>query len=211
MNTVRRQPALFLDRDGVINVEKNYVHRIEDFEFVPGIFELCAVATELGLCPVVVTNQAGIGRGYYTEADFQALTTWMLERFRERGIEIGAVYHCPYHPTAGVGEYRRESFDRKPNPGMFLRARDELGLDMAGSILVGDKASDIEAGRAAGVGTLIKLTDDAKAKAAAPSGHGSGSGHAPDPAAGVAADVIVVRSLDEAAVRLGQIVGGIDR
>jgi D-glycero-D-manno-heptose 1,7-bisphosphate phosphatase len=183
MNTVRRHPALFLDRDGVINVEKNYVHRIENFEFVPGIFELCAVAAELGLRPVVVTNQAGIGRGYYTEADFQALTAWMLERFRERAIEIAAVYHCPYHPTAGVGEYRRESADRKPNPGMLLKAYNDLRLDLAHSAFVGDKDTDMAAGRAAGVGHLVKLDELAEGL------HTIG-------------DVTVVRSLFEAAAHL---------
>jgi D-glycero-D-manno-heptose 1,7-bisphosphate phosphatase len=149
--------ALFLDRDGVINVEKNYVHRIEDFEFLPGIFELTATARDLGFALVVVTNQAGIGRGYYTEADFQRLTAWMLGEFRSRGIDIERVYHCPYHPTAGVGEYLRESFDRKPNPGMILRARQDLGLDLANSVLLGDKESDMAAGRAAGVGHLLLL------------------------------------------------------
>ncbi|MGQ9861555.1 MAG: D-glycero-alpha-D-manno-heptose-1,7-bisphosphate 7-phosphatase [Thiobacillaceae bacterium] len=153
--------ALFLDRDGVINVEKNYVHRIEDFEFLPGIFELCATARELGYLIVVITNQAGIGRGYYTEAAFQRLTEWMLGAFRARGIDIARVYHCPYHPTAGVGEYKRESFDRKPNPGMIFKAKHELGLDLAQCVLIGDKDSDVEAGRAAGVGLLCKLAHTA--------------------------------------------------
>ena len=158
MSTLRK--SLFLDRDGVINVEKNYVFRIEDFEFVPGIFELCAAAQRLGFLLVVITNQAGIARGYYTEADFQRLTDWMLETFRAHAIEIERVYHCPYHPTAGIGEYRQESFQRKPNPGMILSARDELGLDLACSVLVGDKDTDIEAGRAAGVKHNIKLLHD---------------------------------------------------
>ena len=157
MKHPERRCALFLDRDGIINVEKNYVHRIEDFEFIPGIFDLCAAARDLGLVIVVVTNQAGIGRGYYTEADFQHLTEWMLGQFRERGVPLDRVYHCPYHPTAGVGEYRRESFDRKPNPGMILRARQDFGLDLSESVLLGDKDSDIEAGRAAGVGHLVRL------------------------------------------------------
>lgn len=152
--------ALFLDRDGVINVERNYVWRIEDFEFVPGIFELCHVARDAGLIPIVVTNQAGIGRGYYTEDAFQQLTAWMLDQFRLRGIRIGRVYHCPYHPTAGLGEYRRESFDRKPNPGMILKARDDFALDLTRSVLLGDKDSDLEAGRAAGVGHNLKLLHD---------------------------------------------------
>lgn len=149
--------ALFLDRDGVINVEKNYVYRIEDFEFLPGIFEFTATARDLGFALVVVTNQAGIGRGYYTEADFQRLTDWMLGEFRSRSVGIDRVYHCPYHPTAGIGEYLRESFDRKPNPGMILKARDELHLDLSACVLIGDKDTDIEAGRAAGVGHLLLL------------------------------------------------------
>jgi D-glycero-D-manno-heptose 1,7-bisphosphate phosphatase len=182
-----RHPALFLDRDGVVNVEKNYVHRIEDFEFVPGIFELCTTAVERGFRPVVVTNQAGIGRGYYTEADFQALTAWMLERFRERGIDIAGVYHCPYHPTAGLGPYRRESFDRKPNPGMLLKACNDLRLDLWRSAFVGDKDSDMAAGRAAGVGQLIRLDPLA-------------------PGAQTLGDVTVVPSLLDAAAYLRQAV-----
>lgn len=152
-----RQKALFLDRDGVINVEKNYVYRTEDFEFLPGIFELCALAQRLGFLLVVITNQAGIGRGLYSEADFQQLTSWMLAQFQARGIAIGHVYHCPYHPTAGVGEYRQESFDRKPNPGMILRAEQDFHLDLSQCVLIGDKDSDLQAGHAAGVGHLIKL------------------------------------------------------
>ena len=157
MNSIRSKKALFLDRDGVINVEKNYVHGIEDFEFLPGIFDLCATARDLGFRLVVITNQAGIGRGLYTEADFEHLTDWMVGAFQQRDIVITRVYHCPHHPTAGIGAYRRDCFDRKPHPGMLLRARDELHLDMAGSVLIGDKDSDIEAGMAASVGGLIRL------------------------------------------------------
>lgn len=175
--------ALFLDRDGVINVDRHYVHRIEDFEFVPGIFVLCATAAELGYRLVVATNQAGIGRGLYTEADFQRLTAWMLDVFGQRGIRIARVYHCPDHPTAGIGAYRRDSFDRKPNPGMLLRAQAELGIELRRSVFVGDKDSDMAAGRAAGVGHLVKL--DAQAERV----------HR-------AADVTVVRSLDEASTVL---------
>jgi D-glycero-D-manno-heptose 1,7-bisphosphate phosphatase len=149
--------ALFLDRDGVINIEKKYVYRIEDFEFTDGIFELCACAERLGFKLIVITNQAGIARGYYTVADYERLTEWMLDRFAGSGIRIERVYCCPFHPTAGIGEYRRESFDRKPNPGMILRAKDEFALNLSGSVLVGDKDSDIEAGRAAGVRYNVKL------------------------------------------------------
>lgn len=156
MNAMHK--ALFLDRDGVINVEKNYVYRIEDFEFVEGIFELCACAQDLGFKLIVITNQAGIGRGYYTDDDFELLSRWMRDEFRSRGIEINRVYHCPYHPTAGVGEYRRESFDRKPNPGMILSAQRDFELDLSQCVLIGDKDSDIEAGRTAGVGHLVRLS-----------------------------------------------------
>ncbi len=152
-----KRTALFLDRDGVINVETNYVHRIEDFVFVDGIFDLCRSAVRSGMAIVVVTNQAGIGRGYYTEAQFQELSNWMCERFAEEGIAIGGVYYCPSHAEHGVGKYKAVSFDRKPNPGMILRARDELGLLLEGSILVGDKASDIAAARAANVGRAVLL------------------------------------------------------
>ena len=156
----RLRPALFLDRDGVINVERNYVHRIEDFEFLEGIFDLCRAAAERNMPIVVVTNQAGIGRGYYSEAQFLTLTDWMQARFEEERAPVAAVYCCPYHPEKGVGKYRKESFDRKPNPGMLLRARDELGLDLSRSILIGDKGSDIAAAKAAGVGLTVLLGSD---------------------------------------------------
>lgn len=152
-----KRAALLLDRDGVINVETNYVHCVEDFIFVDGIFDLCRSAVAADMAIVVVTNQAGIGRGYYTEAQFQALSDWMCERFAEEGIAIDGVYYCPYHAEHGVGKYKVDSFDRKPNPGMILRARDELGLSLEDSIFVGDKASDIAAARAAKVGKAVLL------------------------------------------------------
>jgi D-glycero-D-manno-heptose 1,7-bisphosphate phosphatase len=144
--------AFFLDRDGVINLDHGYVHTAEKFDFVDGIFELCATAQALGYLLIVVTNQAGIGRGYYSEAQLHTLTEWMCARFRERGIEIAKVYFCPDHPLHGIGAYKRDSVMRKPNPGMILAAATEFSLDLAGSVLVGDKESDVAAGRAAGVG-----------------------------------------------------------
>jgi len=157
------KPALFLDRDGVINIEKNYVHRIEDFEFIEDIFELCHFFQTHHFRIVVITNQAGIARGYYSEAQFQTLTNWMLQEFAIRQITIDAVYYCPYHPTEGFGAYRMESTDRKPAPGMLLRAQAELSLDLAESILIGDKISDIQAGLAAGVGHNILLSPSSTA------------------------------------------------
>ncbi len=152
------QNALFLDRDGVINVDHDYVHRIEDFEFVPGIFDLTRFAThELGWPIVVVTNQSGIGRGYFDEAAFQALTAWMLERFSAAGTPLARVYHCPYHPEHGVGAYRQDHPWRKPKPGMILQAAADLDLDLGRSVMIGDRPPDMEAGAAAGVGLLVRL------------------------------------------------------
>jgi D-glycero-D-manno-heptose 1,7-bisphosphate phosphatase len=149
--------ALFLDRDGVINAERHYVHSRDTFQFQEGIFELCRAAQALRYLVVIVTNQAGIARGYYTEADFLRLTEWMIQTFAEHRVRIARVYYCPYHPVHGIGRYQRDSPDRKPGPGMLLRARTDFGLDLTSSILVGDRLSDIDAAEAAGVGTSILL------------------------------------------------------
>ncbi|MBF0260917.1 MAG: HAD family hydrolase [Magnetococcales bacterium] len=149
--------ALFLDRDGVINVDHGYVHRVEQFEFIEGIFDLIRAAGRLGYRVVVVTNQSGIARGYYTEHQFHALTDWMRAAFEREGGRIDAVYFSPFHPTKGIGPYRREDPSRKPGPGMILQAARELDLDLAGSLLVGDRLSDIQAAVAAGVGRALLL------------------------------------------------------
>ena len=149
--------ALFLDRDGVINEDTGYVYLPEDFRFIDGIFELCRTAQELGYHVIVITNQAGIARGYYTQEDFRRLNEWMLMEFKNQGAAITAVYYCPYHPEHGIGEYKQDSYDRKPNPGMILRAGDEYSIDLSRSVLIGDKDSDIEAGRRAGVGRIMAL------------------------------------------------------
>jgi D-glycero-D-manno-heptose 1,7-bisphosphate phosphatase len=154
---MRKNKALFLDRDGVINVYKEYVHSREEFHFQEGIYELCRAAQTLGYLLLIVTNQAGIARGYYTESDFLELTKWMIQKFAEEQIQIARVYYCPDHPVHGIGKYRRDSPDRKPNPGMLLRAHTDFSLDLAESVLIGDKLSDIEAAKAAGVGTKILL------------------------------------------------------
>lgn len=139
--------ALFLDRDGTINVDRGYVHTREAFEFVPGIFELCAAARDRGYGIFVITNQSGIERGMFTEREYRALTRHMRREFLKRGIAIRAVYHCP----------RLSGPDRKPAPGMFLRAQRRYGIDMAASVSVGDKPRDVDAGRAAGVGRNYRI------------------------------------------------------
>ncbi len=144
-------PALFLDRDGVINEEVGYLSQVADVRFMRGVFSLCRAARRLGYRIVVVTNQSGIARGLYSEAEFQALMTWMRAEFLNEGVQLDAVYHCPYHPEHGVGEYRREHEDRKPGPGMLLRAARELGVDLPQSVMVGDRCSDIAAATTAGL------------------------------------------------------------
>ena len=143
--------ALFLDRDGVVNEEIGYLHRAEDVRFVEGIFELCRIAQRLGYRIVIVTNQSGIARGLYTTAQFETLMAWMASQFGRYGVTLDAVYHCPYHPTHGLGEFKREHEDRKPGPGMLLRAAQDLGLDLSQSVMIGDRCSDVGAANAAGL------------------------------------------------------------
>jgi len=138
--------ALFLDRDGVINIEKDYLYKIEDFEFIDGIFELCAYYQHLGYMIFIVTNQSGISRNYYTEDDFTLLTTWMLAEFAKKNIDISKVYFCPHYPAI-----TGNCSCRKPNPGMLLDAQKEFNIDMSNSIIIGDKERDIEAGLNAGL------------------------------------------------------------
>jgi D-glycero-D-manno-heptose 1,7-bisphosphate phosphatase len=150
--------ALFLDRDGVINVDHGYVHRPDRFEFVPGIFELARFwSEEIGGPIVVVSNQSGIGRGYFDETEHADLTRWMCDRFAAEGAAIARVYHCAFHPVHGIGGYRADHPWRKPNPGMILQAATDLGLDLGRCILIGDKMSDIRAGATAGVGLRILI------------------------------------------------------
>jgi len=150
--------ALFLDRDGVINVDRGYIHRSDQFEFVPGIFELARFWTnELRRPIVVVTNQSGIGRGYFSENSYAELTRWMSSRFQAEGTTITRVYHCPYHPLDGIGKYRCNHPWRKPKPGMILQAVSDLGLNPARCTILGDKISDMEAGAEAGIGLRVLI------------------------------------------------------
>ncbi|GLQ48021.1 D,D-heptose 1,7-bisphosphate phosphatase [Dyella lipolytica] len=151
--------ALFLDRDGVINVNHGYVHTPERTDWVPGIFELCSMARDAGYELIVVTNQAGIARGYYSEASYLAYTQWMHDQFRARNIPILATYYCPHHPEAGLGSWRLDCECRKPRPGMILAAAARFELDVASSVMVGDKPSDREAAISAGIGAYFMVED----------------------------------------------------
>ena len=146
---------MFLDRDGVINVNHGYVHDSESFEFIDGIFEVARVAHASGYKLIVITNQSGIGRGYYSEQQFHQLTEWMCNEFLNIGAPIEKVYFSPFHPTEGFGVYKKDDISRKPHPGMIHQAQREMNLDLRSSILIGDNASDIQAGIAAGVGLNI--------------------------------------------------------
>ena len=142
-------PALFLDRDGVVNHEVGFLHLAQDIRFVDGIFPLCRTAQSLGYRLVIVTNQSGIARGLYTSDQFENLMDYVRDEFQKESILLDAVYHCPFHPEHGVGAFRREHPDRKPSPGMLLRAAGDLALDLPHSILIGDRCSDIAAAHAA--------------------------------------------------------------
>jgi len=152
--------AAFLDRDGVINLDRAYVHQWDEFEFVPGAVDAMRRLREAGYALVVVTNQSGLARGMYTEAQFQELTRHMRAALAEAGAEVEAVYHCPHHPKGSVPELAVDCDCRKPEPGMILRAAKELNLSLADSFLVGDKPSDIEAARAAGLGRAYIVQSD---------------------------------------------------
>ena len=147
--------GIFLDRDGVINIDYGYVHKVQDFDFVSGIFDLTREAINKGYLIFVITNQAGIGRGFYSLEDFNLLTSWMCNEFFSEGIILTKVYCSPYHPTHGRGNYKQDHESRKPNPGMINQAAEEFHVDLSESILIGDKLTDIQAGKNAGVGTNI--------------------------------------------------------
>jgi D-glycero-D-manno-heptose 1,7-bisphosphate phosphatase len=134
--------ALFLDRDGVINKDVRYPYKPEHIVFMEGIFDLCRTAVDKGYLIVVVTNQAGVAKGYFTEQDVVSLHAWMGERFKEQGVPIAGFYFCPYHKDALVEQYRVDSPLRKPRPGMILQAVKELDIDVTSSLMVGDKPSD---------------------------------------------------------------------
>jgi D-glycero-D-manno-heptose 1,7-bisphosphate phosphatase len=167
-----RRGAAFFDRDGVLNLDKGYVHRAEDVEWTPGAIEAIRRANAAGLAVVVVTNQSGVARGYYGEAEVVALHRWMAETLAGEGAIIDRFYYCPFHAEAKVEAFRAADHpDRKPNPGMLLRAIAELSLDPARSFMIGDHLSDVIAGARAGVasylfegGDLAALTDQAIAE-----------------------------------------------
>jgi rfaE bifunctional protein nucleotidyltransferase chain/domain len=159
-----RQPMLrkaaFLDRDGVINRDKGYVYRWEDFEFMPGAVDGMRRLQNAGYQLVIVTNQSGIARGFYSEQQYQQLSAFLLDKLADLGVKISGIFHCPHHPEGSVPAYAIDCDCRKPAPGMIARAARELGLSLLDSMLIGDKDSDITAARAAGVGRAYLVASD---------------------------------------------------
>ena len=139
---MKKNKAVFLDRDGTINVDKHYLYKIEEFEFLPGAVEGMRALQEAGYLLIIVTNQSGIGRGYYTEEAFHTLNQWMIEMLERQGVHITAVYYCPHLPDAALPEYRQECSCRKPKPGMYYQAAEEWNIDFAQSIAIGDNLRD---------------------------------------------------------------------
>ncbi|WP_409307858.1 D-glycero-beta-D-manno-heptose 1,7-bisphosphate 7-phosphatase [Pectobacterium sp. B1J-3] len=148
-------PAIFLDRDGTINIDHGYVHEIDQFQFIDGVIDALQELKKLGFALVIVTNQSGIARGKFTEEQFMQLTEWMDWSLADRDVDLDGIYFCPHHPDATVGDYRQVCDCRKPEPGMLLSAQRHLNIDMAASYIVGDKIEDLQAGIAAGVGTKV--------------------------------------------------------
>jgi len=146
------KPAIFLDRDGVINEDTGYVSKVDDFHFLPGVIEALQLMKQKGYLLVVVTNQSGIARGYFSEDDFMNLTEWMDWSLADRDVDLDGIYFCPHHPEHGA-----LCDCRKPEPGMLLLAKQELNIDMSRSYMVGDKPSDLKAAINAGVGHKIMV------------------------------------------------------
>ncbi len=152
------RPAVFLDRDGTINEEQNYLHRIEDFRFIAGAPEAIKELNRAGYLVLVVTNQSGVARGYFSLQDVEALHQHLTQRLAEAGAHIDGFYVCPHHPTAGEGGLRCVCSCRKGEPGLLLQAAREHGINLSRSYMVGDKEADIEAGEKAGCSSLLVLT-----------------------------------------------------
>lgn len=166
---MKLKKAVFLDRDGTINEEREYLYKVEECRFLPGVKEAVKRLNSAGYLVIVVTNQSGIARGYYTESDLERLHHYMTEEFTDSGARVDGWYYCPHHPEFPAGEAACDC--RKPLPGMLLAASGELGIDLSSSWMVGDKSADMEAGIAAGCRSILVRTGYGAAEAAAaPSG-----------------------------------------
>lgn len=154
------KPAVFLDRDGTINVEKNYLYRIEDFEYAEGALAALERMEEAGYLLIIISNQSGIARGYYSEEDYRKLNEWMLSDLGQKGIHVAGSYHCPHHPEGVVAKYRVTCNCRKPGTELFWRAIREHDVDVGKSYAIGDKMRDLAiCGESDAQGILIEGSD----------------------------------------------------
>jgi len=151
----KKNKAIFLDRDGVINKEVNYLFKSKDFEFTKNCIQALKTLQENGYLLFIITNQAGIGRGYYTETDFHKLNDWMLAKLANNGVNITEVMFCPHHAEHGLGQYKIDCDCRKPKTGMITPLIESYNIDTSKSVLIGDKMGDIDAGLNAKISTLI--------------------------------------------------------
>jgi len=149
------KPAIFLDRDGTINLDHGYVHLSDEFQFIDGVIDALVKLKKMGYLLVLVTNQSGIARGLFSEEAFMHLTEWMDWSLADRGVDLDGIYFCPHHPEAVIEEYRQDCECRKPKAGMFLEAMAQLDIDMSASYMVGDKKEDMMAATSAGVGHKV--------------------------------------------------------
>jgi len=152
---MNKKKAIFLDRDGTINIDKGYLYKKEDFKFENDAIKALKRLSDLGYILIIVTNQSGIGRGYYTKKDLDILNKYMCEILLKEKIKIEKIYYCPHHPTKGLGEFKIECNCRKPNPGMIIEGIKEFDIDKKNSYMVGDKLSDVVAGISAGVNAVL--------------------------------------------------------
>lgn len=159
-----KQRGLLLDRDGIINIDHGYVGRREQFQFTDGLFPFLRWAQDYGYRLAIITNQAGVARGYYSQQDYEALTQWMLGELAREGISMSSVQACFEHDAGSIPVYARQSFWRKPNPGMALDALQSLKLDPYRSVFIGDKISDMETAERAGIAGRLLLTAEAEPK-----------------------------------------------
>ena len=146
---------VFLDRDGTLNEEVHYLHRREDLKLIPGVPQALRLLKQAGYRLVVVTNQAGVARGYYKESDVEALHRYMNRVLEREGAAVDAYYYCPHHPEHGLGKYKTQCRCRKPGTGMFEMAEKDFEVDKAHSFMVGDKLLDVEAGRNYGIASIL--------------------------------------------------------
>ncbi|WP_367680717.1 D-glycero-beta-D-manno-heptose 1,7-bisphosphate 7-phosphatase [Candidatus Fukatsuia anoeciicola] len=160
-------PAIFLDRDGTINIDYGYVYKIDDFQFIEGVIEACRKLKAMGFALVLLTNQSGIAREKFTEAQFITLTKWMNWSLADNGVNLDGIYFCPHHPKSNADKYRQFCYCRKPSPGMLLRAKNELHINMAASYMAGDTIEDMQAAQAAHVTSKVLLRSGKKTTAAA--------------------------------------------